>query len=518
MATPRFVRPRAVSRAFSEEVLQSVHGRLGCHKGYEMRWKIVVVNAGILVVVGLLTYVLLATSLREIVANPAERKREVEQALRAASAQLSLDGLRMERWLEQQSQTESTRDVFSISSPQARSEAATVEANRLRDAAVGEPSFAKMAPTLVMFVDEQGVTVGRNGSALGRGDNIATVYPSVSQTLKSGTTASAVWLNRQRQEQLLVSYAAVRNEAGKLLGALAVGTPLNDERLSRTSELTSGHTLVFEVVNDKGTEVLADSNNAGSDVVNAANSAPVAAAARQAVASGTVAQAEGDVAEHVFGAIGLNGYAEQKAVLVAAVPMSLADRSSLLWPVFAVTGLGLVLVVIGGTLLGNYISGPVSQLEDGLLAIINGSSDLRFQLEHDELGGLVFRINSLLNQLMGVAEDTTDEQGRPSYSPRAQDFLEALAVDESAVQGQADPSVAAALASEPADQYYRRLFNEYIAAKRQLGDPVDHITPAAFQTKIQASEQEMAQKHGKPVRYQVQLRGNAVVLNAVPLP
>src|SRR5262249_98613 len=154
----------------------------------------------------------------------------------------------------------------------------------------------------------------------------------------------------------------------------------------------------------------------------------VAAAARQAVTSGTVAQAEGDLADHVFGAIGLSGYAEQKAVLVAAVPMSLADRSTLLWPVFAVTGLGLVLVVIGGTLLGNYISGPVSQLEDGLLAIINGSSDLRFQLEHDELGGLVFRINSLLNQLMGVAEDTTDEQGRPSYSPRAQDFLEALAV------------------------------------------------------------------------------------------
>jgi hypothetical protein len=131
---------------------------------------------------------------------------------------------------------------------------------------------------------------------------------------------------------------------------------------------------------------------------------------------------------------------------------------------------------------------------------------------------LVFRINSLLNALMGVAEDTTDEQGRPSYSPRAQDFQEALAVDESAVAGQADPSVAAALSTEPADQYYRRLFSEYIAAKRQLGDPVDHITPAAFEAKIRTSEQEMAQKHGRPVRYQVQLRGNAVVLNAVPLP
>jgi len=484
-----------------------------------MRWKIIVVNAGILILVGLLSYVLLATSLRDIVANPAERKRESEQALRAASAQLSLDGLRLERWLEQQSGSDSIRAVFNNLSPEARSESATVEANRLRDAAVGEPSFAKMAPTLVLIVDDQGVAVGRNGSALGRGDNIARVYPSVGAAIKGGSTGSAVWLNRQRQEQLLVSYAAIHAESGKVLGAVVVGTPLNDERMSRTSELTSGHTIFFEVLTEKGVEVLADSSNASADVAAAVARPAVAAAARSALASGTVVNLDSEGGEQVLGVVGVAGYAEQKAVLVAAVPASLvASLTSVLWPVFAITGLGLVLVVIGGTLLGNYISGPVSELEDGLLSIINGTSDLRFQIEHDELGGLVFRINSLLNALMGVAEDTTDDEGRPSHAPRAQDFQEALAVDESAVQGQADPSVAASLAEEPADQYYRRLYDEYIAAKRQLGDPVDHITPAAFENKIQASEREMAQKHGRPVRYQVQLRGNSVVLNAVPLP
>jgi hypothetical protein len=484
-----------------------------------MRWKIIVVNAGILIVVGLLTYVLLATSLRDVLSNPSERKREVEQALRAASSQLSLDGLRLERWLEQQSSSESVRAVFNNSSPEARSEAATVEANRLRDAAVSEPTFAKMAPTLVLLVDEQGIVLGRNGSALMRGENIVGVYPSLGSALQNGTTGSAVWLNRQRQEQLLASYAPVRSESGKVIGGIAMATPLNDERMSRTSDLTSGHTLVFQVLSEKGADLLADSNNASSEVVAGSNTPAVTAAARAALASGAVAHAESEISDHVFGAIPVVGYAEQKSILVAAVASSLVGSlGSVLWPVFAVTGLGLVLVVIGGVLLGNYISGPVSELEDGLLAIINGNSDLRFQIEHDELGGLVFRINSLLNALMGVAEDTTDDQGRPSHSPRAQDFQEALAVDESAVAGQADPAVASALAAEPASQYYRRLFGEYIAAKRKLGDPVDHITPEAFQIKIQASEQEMAQKHGRPVRYQVELRGNAVVLNAVPLP
>ena len=483
-----------------------------------MRWKIIIVNAGIVVVVGLLTYVLLATSLNDVLANQAERKREVAQALRAANAQLALDALRMERWLDSNANLPSVHAVLASGTADARSEAATAEANRLRDAAVSEPMFAKMSPSLVLLVDAQGVAVGRNGSALMRGENVAAAYPSLAESLKSGHTGSALWLNHKRQEQMLASYAPLRGDNGVILGALVVGTPLNDERLTRTSELTSGHTLLLEAVSASN-EIVADSA-APADVVAAASQPNVTAAAKQALTSGGVVTVDGGNGSSLFGAVPLDGYAgETRGVILAAVPASLVDSlGGLLWPVFAVSGLGIVLVVVGGTLLGNYISGPVSELEDGLLAIINGQSDLRFQLEHEELGGLVFRINSLLNALMGVAEDTTDEQGRPSQGPSARDFQEALAVDESSVAGSSvDPSVAAGLAAENADQYYRRLFNEYIAAKRQIGEPVEHITFEAFVGRIRASETETSQKHGKPVRYQVQLRGNAVVLIAVPL-
>jgi len=120
---------------------------------------------------------------------------------------------------------------------------------------------------------------------------------------------------------------------------------------------------------------------------------------------------------------------------------------------------------------------------------------------------------------MGVAEDTTDDQGRPSRQPDTGDFQEALSVDESSVAGQTvDPQYAAELAAEPDQLYYARLFREYIARKQQLGDPVDHITEVAFIGRIQASEQEMAQKHGRVVRYRIDVRGNQVVLTAVPLP
>jgi len=481
-----------------------------------MRWKIIIVNAGIAIVVALLTYVLLATSLKDVVANQAERKREVAQALRAANAQLALDALRMERWLESNATAPSVHAVLASGTADARSEAATAEANRLRDAAVSEPMFAKMAPSLVLIVDAQGVAVGRNGSALMRGENVAAAYPSLAESLKTGHTASAIWLNHKRQEQMLTSYAPLRGNNGVVLGALVVGTPLNDERLTRTSELTSGHNLLLDVVGDPAVEVVADSG-APADVVAAASQPNIVAAAKQALSSKGVVTIDATAGGQLFGAIPLDGYGETQGVIVAAVPASLVDSlGGLLWPVFAVSGLGLLLVIVGGVLLGNYISGPVSELEDGLLAIINGNSDLRFQLEHDELGGLVFRINSLLNALMGVAEDTTDEQGRPSQGPSARDFQEALAVDESAAS-QVDPGTAAALAAEGADQYYKRLYNEYIAAKRQIGEPVEHITFDAFVGRIRSSEAETSQKQGRPVRYQVQLRGNAVVLIAVPL-
>jgi len=387
-----------------------------------MRSKIIAVNAGIVTVIAILTYVLLQTSLKEVVANPGERKKEVAQALRAASSQLALDALRTERWLERVSSNESTRGVLALGTPEARSEAATAEANRLRDAAVSEPMFAKMAPSLVLFVDAQGVAIGRNGSALMRGEQISKDYPSLTEAIKTGTTGSAIWINKQRQEQMLASFAPLRSESGAIVGALVVGTPLSDERLTRTSDLTSGQTLLFALVSDNNVSVIADSA-ATSDELTAAADPSVVAAARQAVKSGSVANADAVLQDRLYGATAVDGYGKTDAVLIAALPSSLVGSvSGLLWPVLAIAGLGLVLVVVGGVLLGNYISAPISELEDGLLAIINGQSDLRFQLEHPELGGLVFRINSLLNAMMGVAEDTTDDQGRPSQGPSAQGF------------------------------------------------------------------------------------------------
>ncbi len=197
--------------------------------------------------------------------------------------------------------------------------------------------------------------------------------------------------------------------------------------------------------------------------------------------------------------------------VVAIAPTSLLDGArSVPYSILGVMALGLILVVAAGWFLGNYISHPIATLEEGLLAILNGQSDKRFELDHAELGGLAFRIDQLLNQLMGVEEDNTDEEGRVSKAP-----IQVAAQGVGYGMDVLPPSNPNPGLAEPADQYYSRLYNEYMTAKRGLGEQVDHITPDAFRAKIQGMEQEMLTKQGRPVRYQVQVVGREVQLLAV---
>jgi hypothetical protein len=80
------------------------------------------------------------------------------------------------------------------------------------------------------------------------------------------------------------------------------------------------------------------------------------------------------------------------------------------------------------------------------------------------------------------------------------------------------PGEAQALAQEPAEAYYQRLFGEYINAKRQVGDPVDHITETAFVAHIRQNEQQARERTGANVRYRVEMQNGAITLVAVPLP
>jgi hypothetical protein len=47
-------------------------------------------------------------------------------------------------------------------------------------------------------------------------------------------------------------------------------------------------------------------------------------------------------------------------------------------------------------------------IEEGLLKIINGAYDYRFDVESDEVGGLSYRINQLVGVLTGEEEENEE--------------------------------------------------------------------------------------------------------------
>jgi len=480
-----------------------------------MRGKIIAVFAVVVLVVGGLGYALTRAALGDL-STPGEAPR----ALAGASAQLQLDGLALERWLAGRGADPKVREPFNAALASARAEAATTTANKIRDAAASTPELASLSISLVVMVDKNGVVVGRNGSALMRGDDLSAVYPSIKKALAAGVTASDVWVNRSRNEQMLTSYAPIRDADGTVLGGVIVGTALNDERINNASNRTSGRILVAAAKTGETLDVVAKSSGATPELVAALVASPAKDAAFRALGGAQVTDIGGLPGGYAGAAQSLDGYGDghRLVLLSIAKPQGPALLGALAWPALSAIGLGLVLVLAGAWMLDAYISRPISEMEDGLLAIMNGRTDRRFEIEHAELGGLVFRLNSLLNQLFGVQEDETDEQGRPSRAPAAASFQDALSVDERMAALSADDHAdAAALRDEAEDAYYPRLFQEYIAAKTSLGDPVDHITEEAFTARIKVSEAETTSKHGKPVRYKLEVRGREVVLLAVPL-
>lgn len=483
-----------------------------------MRGKIFGVFAVVVLVVVGLSYALTRALLADL---PAPGQGDASRSVTAVTTQLKLDGLVLERWLAERATDPKLKEAFNAGTAPARAEAAMTAANAVRDAATSSPELAAVSPALVVVVDQNGVVLSRNGSATMRGDDLGAVYPALKAALQKGLTGSDTWINPARNEQLLASYAPVRGEGGAVVGALVIGTAFNDGRLNAASERMNGGMVVAVARKGESLEIIAKTGNTPAEALPQITAGAAKDSILKALTSGQVVDVGGLSKDFSATSRPLEGYGDGRTAALIGLTRVQAPAvlKSLLWPNIGVLVLGLILVGISAYLLDVYISRPVAEMEEGLLAIMNGKTDMRFEIEHAEFGGLVFRINSLLNQLFGVQEDETDDQGRPSRAPSSTSFEDALAVDErmaTSAEG-ADASDAKTLREEPEEKYYKRIFDEYITGKRSLGDPVDHITREAFVTRIRASEAEMAQKHGRPVRYKVEVRGKEVVLLAVPL-
>jgi hypothetical protein len=185
----------------------------------------------------------------------------------------------------------------------------------------------------------------------------------------------------------------------------------------------------------------------------------------------------------------------------------------------------LFIALLGGgalaiALLGLYLShrrllAQVDQIEQGVTDIINGNVDRTFRPVGLELDGLANGLNVMLARLLGrpePGEEEFDEEGNPIIQGRVE-FDEG---DGSAAPPAPDPELAA-LAQESEPDYYKRVYTEYLAARRAAGSP-DEVSFENFIAKLKVNEGKLkAQYQCRAVRFRVVMKDGKVTLKPVPI-
>lgn len=176
-------------------------------------------------------------------------------------------------------------------------------------------------------------------------------------------------------------------------------------------------------------------------------------------------------------------------------------------------GLGaLAIAMLGLYLTHRRLVTQVDQIELGVTDIINGNVDRTFRPIGAELDGLANGLNVMLARLLGrpePGEEEFDDEGNPIIPGRV-DF------EEGEEKPAVDPDLAN-LAKESEPDYYKRVFTEYVAARKAAGSP-DDVSFENFIAKLKVNEGKLkAQYNCRAVRFRVVTKDNKVSLKPVPI-
>lgn len=487
-----------------------------------MRLKIIAGNLVAVLLLGLVSYFVVGSDLEQQLENRVRTQIVNDQALLDRS--LRLLALEFVSQVKQRATDPDVALVFTALDDEGRRTRAFEAAER-SSAWLGDPARGTRGrPDIVVVTDDAGKVVARNADRNRmNGMQLDTAIPALRATIRDGEARHGIWKKADEGKLLEVAAAAIRNEQGTITGALVVGYDLSNGLAQSEGKTLGGRDVAF-IVDDKVysssfTETVAKQLRAhlfgpAKPVTDAAIggsvSNPWTAALDGSQYVGVIAPLPSAAGSKVAYAVLANR--TQAVQMVTDSTQTLI----LLTVVFAIVVLGY------GFMVGNSIVKPIEEIEEGVLAVINGNTDLRLETSNPDYGGLAYRINQLLNVFTGVSEgEAEDEQGRVS-TVRQDAWKDSAFSDGAAGGGQAaaggggggasdvidDPAVAARLSAEPEEAYYKRVFAEYVAAKKAAGESVANIPEDRFTQRLKGNEQALVKKHGcKAVRFQVQKNG-----------
>lgn len=491
-----------------------------------MRLKIVAGNLAVVVLSGLIAYVTITSQLRTARTNDLESVIDSDRQLFDRSYRLS--SLEFESFVAGRAAQRQMTDIFAGLDLDSRRTRA-YEAAEASRAWLGDPARGGHgAPDIVLVVDETGTVVARDGARnVMFGKALLPTIPALGAVLKTGSSRHDVWLEDEQKKLLQTAIAPIRAETGAVLGALIVGYDLSNGTAESEGKLL-GRDIAFIVDGKVYSSSL--------DVSGARDLVSFLFGPAASNTSGVLASQNGTTQPW---RVSLGG--QDYTGLTARLPMAtsvpvafaiLGNRTQAVQlantanVILIMTALGALLVLAYGLAIATSIMRPIEAIEEGVLAVINGQTDLRLSTENPEVGGLAFRINQLLNVMTGTEEASEDEEGKLSVPPSEGHWKDAAFSDAQGKTGTTgsidpdevidDPAVASQLAAEGDEAYNDRVYREYVRAKEQLGENVASIPKDRFTQRLKGRADALVQKHGcRMVRFQVSTVDAQVVLRPV---
>ncbi len=379
-----------------------------------------------------------------------------------------------------------------------------------------------VAPDLVAVTDETGAVLARNKD-INRmvGKRLDEWLPKMEAVISKGVAATDVRPHPEEENKLLqVAMAPIRSDEGVVVGALVVAYDMSNVLAKREADLLDRHVAFVDAHGVFGSSLPGELANKLRDHLQKEAKAMLASALQRGGQQPWSVDLEG---EHFVGVIGRfeQDTTTPAGFLVLANETQEKAMLGSTTTILVLTLLGAIGVLVYGFLIATSFIKPLEAIEEGVLQILNGRTDLRLDVKSQEFGGLADRINQLVNMFTGVEEE--DEQGRisrppigASPAPVAPPRGPTGAASSASHEPIDDPELAAQLASEPEDTYFSRIYEEYVGAKRALGEDVSQVTRERFVQRLQGNARVLCKKHGcREVRFQVVRDGQVVALRPV---
>jgi len=369
--------------------------------------------------------------------------------------------------------------------------------------------FGELAKTRHLQVESRVYVMDANGVGLADSSN-----PQWSQKgdfgEKAGIPMAAIRARTPIHDLILIenrycfatAYPILADE--QVVGVILVSDPL-DERMAREDSDVVGADVLY-VLGDK---ILA--SPLPMDVSNRLASSPHSVEGRVSVAFRIADDSAADV-----------------RVVVSENQSSLLEALGSIRATLLLIGLLVTLLAVGVLiwLLRDFYS-SFEALDQGVHEVINGNLDYQFPFEFKEdlARGLGQSLNLMSLVLQGrPLPEEVEETGEGKAASWVSELQVQDAGSAEADWGEARPTVACdfatakALAEEPADVYYKRIYSEFIEARRALGLSIEGINYPKFLERLVHLEQSLKKRHKSAmVRFAVRTRNGNVILDPIPL-